>query len=375
MDCSPNINKIGTGHSSMFAERFFPTDLPTWAIFAELILCGAIICLVGARLTRLADVISDMLNLGKAWVGLLLLASITSLPELVTGATSVLLSQPDLAFGNIFGSCMFNVAIIVILDGLLRSGTVLDRASQAHSLSSSMGIVLMVLAALGMALVHQAAEGSTPLAAQLIEAGWCVALAVAYVACMRLSFRFERQLQITNPQAPSETANLNDRRVYVKFAGLALVLIGVTMWLTKTADVLQDHPIQVLGGRTLGATFVGVFFLAAATSLPEIVTSVTAVRIGQVDLALGNIFGSNMFNVFVIPFLKLFSLFKGDALLMAPDRFAMQSHMLAALFAILITAVAVAGLVYRTRRRLFHFGFDSVLIAVLYCTGMYVLLR
>lgn len=358
----------------MFAAKFFGANLPTWAIFAELILCGAFICLVGSRLTRLADIISDMLNLGKAWVGLLLLASITSLPELVTGATAVVLSQPDLAFGNIFGSCMFNVAIIVILDGLLRSGTVLNRASQAHSLSSSMGIVLMALAALGMALVHQAADGSTPVSAEILEAGWCLVLAGAYVACMRLSFRFERQLQIANQPTTPEVAGSGNRTVYLKFAGLALALIGLTMWLTHIADVLQDHPIEILGGKILGATFVGVFFLAAATSLPEIVTSITAIRIGQVDLALGNIFGSNMFNVFVIPLLKLFSLLKGDALLMTPDHFALQSHMLAALFAILITAVAVAGLVYRTRRRLFHFGFDSVLIAVLYCTGMYALL-
>ncbi len=358
----------------MFAEKFFGADLPTWAIFAELILCGAFICMVGARLTRLADVISDMLNLGKAWVGLLLLASITSLPELVTGATAVVLSQPDLAFGNIFGSCMFNVAIIVILDGLLRSGTVLHQASRAHNLSSSMGIVLMAIAALGMALVHEAAEGSTPLSAEVLEAGWCIVLAGAYVACMRLNFRFERQLQTTAPTAVSKIASSGERTIYLKFMGLALALIGLTMWLTHTADVLQDHPIKILGGRVLGATFVGVFFLAAATSLPEIVTSITAVRIGQVDLALGNIFGSNMFNVFVIPLLKIFSLFKGDALLMTPGHFTMQAHMLAALFAILITAVAVAGLVYRTKRRLFHFGFDSVLIAVLYCTGMYVLL-
>ena len=86
----------------MFAEWLFSAHLPTWAIFAELILCGLIISMAGARLTRLADRISDILNLGKAWVGLLLLAGITSLPEVVTGGTAVTIGQPDLAFGNIF---------------------------------------------------------------------------------------------------------------------------------------------------------------------------------------------------------------------------------------------------------------------------------
>jgi cation:H+ antiporter len=152
------------------------------------------------------------------------------------------------------------------------------------------------------------------------------------------------------------------------------VLVALTIWLTRTGDVLQDRPIGLLGGRTLGATFVGAFFLAPATSLPEIVTSITAVRIGHLDLALGNIFGSNMFNIFVIPLLKLFSIARGDSLLMFGARFSLPSHTLTALFALLITAVAVGGLVYRSERRLFHFGMDSILIGLIYIVGMALLL-
>ncbi|MCZ6651653.1 MAG: hypothetical protein O7D91_01305 [Planctomycetota bacterium] len=359
----------------MFAEWLFGDRLPTWAIFVELLLCGLIISVAGARLTRLADRISDILNLGKAWVGLLLLAGITSLPEVVTGGTAVTIGQPNLAFGNIFGSCMFNVAIIVILDGLMRSGTVLRVANPSHSLSSSMGIVLIALAVLGMTLVQQAADAESPVSPEVMEAVLCVLLAGAYVACMRLSFRFEQQLQNGEQIALAKTADQQVRRIYISFAILSVILIIVTIWLTRTADVLQDHPIGLLGGRTLGATFVGVFFLAAATSLPEIVTSITAVRIGQVDLALGNIFGSNMFNIAVIPMLKVFSLLNGQTMLMDPTNFAVQGHTIAGLFAILITGVAVAGLVYRTKRRLFHFGIDSVLIGVIYLVGMYILLR
>ena len=270
---------------------------------------------------------------------------------------------------------MFNVAIIVILDGLMRSGTVLRVANPSHSLSSSMGIVLIALAVLGMTLVEQAADADSPVSPEVMEAGLCILLAFAYVACMRLSFRFERQLQNGEQMALLKTADPQARRIYVSFAILSVILIVVTIWLTRTADVLQDHPIGLLGGRTLGATFVGVFFLAAATSLPEIVTSITAVRIGQVDLALGNIFGSNMFNIAVIPILKVFSLLNGQTMLMDPTNFAVQGHTIAGLFAILITGVAVAGLVYRTKRRLFHFGIDSVLIGVIYLVGMYILLR
>ena len=82
-----------------------------------------------------------------------------------------------------------------------------------------------------------------------------------------------------------------------------------------------------------------------------------------------------MFNIAVIPILKVFSLLNGQSMLMDPANFAVQGHTVAGLFAILITGVAVAGLVYRTKRRLFHFGIDSVLIGVIYLVGMYILLR
>ena len=198
----------------MFSEWFFPANLPTWAILLELIVCGALICVAGARCTRAADLISDMLNLGKAWTGLLLLAGITSLPEVVTGITAVSIRQPDLAFGNIFGSCMFNVAIIVILDGLLRSGSVLRDANPAHGLSSSMGIVLMVLAVLGMTLVAQATQQVTTVSPAVLESLFCVAIAGTYFACMRLSFRFERQLHNNAQPTLADAAAKRDRTIY-----------------------------------------------------------------------------------------------------------------------------------------------------------------
>lgn len=364
----------------MFSEWIFGADLlPTWALFAELIFCGLLVIITGARLTHLADALSDKLNLGKAWVGLLLLAGITSLPELVTGSTAVIIGEPDLAFGNIFGSCMFNVAIIVLLNGLLPGGSILKGANLSHSLSSAFGIVLMSIAVLGFSLVQQLAgkdaTGTVSSSAAYFEGFYCLVIAATYLSCMRLNYRFERQLQENSQLSTSESAYDGPAHLYSKFTALAAVLITLTIWLTKTGDVLQDHPLEFLGGKTLGGTFVGAFFLAVATSLPEIVTCVTAVRIGQLNLALGNIFGSNMFNIFVIPLLKIVSVLKGDQLLMYGEKFSILSHSITGLLAILITAVALASLTYRTKRRFLRLGFDSVLIGLIYLIGMYLVLR
>jgi cation:H+ antiporter len=360
----------------MFAEKLFG-EVPNWALFLELFICGVIVTGVGARLTYLADAIGDRFNIGKAWIGLILLASITSLPEVVTGITAVSIGEPDLAFGNIFGSCMFNVAIIVVLNGFMPGGSILKNAKLTHSLSSSLGIVLMTFALLGCTVVYGIAqEPNGTYLARWIEGAVCLAIFFSYFACIRLNSRLERRLisgvdDSAEEQAPGSGVNPS----IAAFVMFAVVLIGATFCLTKTADILDERPLAILGGRPLGATFVGAFFLSVCTSLPEIATSVAAVRMGHLDLALGNIFGSNMFNVFVIPLLKITSLARGDALLMSGPNFSLSAHTLTGFSAILITSIAVASLVYRTQRRVFRFGFDSALIGVTYIISMSLLLR
>lgn len=359
----------------MFATRLFD-DLPTWALLLEIVLCGLLVTMIGAKLTYLADVLSDRLNLGKAWIGLILLATVTSLPEVMAGITSVALGEPDLAFGNIFGSCMFNVAIIVIINGITRSGSVLKGAHITHSLSSTLGILMITIAVASMTLVNRlfVSAGSNP-PTGAIWAEWicCATIGIMYLLCMRLNYRFERS-NVTADLPPATIEHNSISFLGTKLLAMAMALIVCTMWLTHTADALDDQPIGLLGGRTLGATFVGAFFLSVATSLPEIVISVTAVRMGQLDLALGNIFGSNMFNIFVIPMLKIASAIKGEALLMAGPSFSLSSHTLAGVFAILISITSVAGLVYRTQRKLLSFGFDSFLIALIYVIGLTLIL-
>ena len=152
------------------------------------------------------------------------------------------------------------------------------------------------------------------------------------------------------------------------------MLVLAAWWLTRTGDVLGSHEIDMLG-RPLGATFVGAGFIALSNSLPEIVTALSAARLGNVDLALGNIFGSNMFNIFVIPMLKVTSLVKGDALLMVEGRFDATQNLIAGLLAVLLTAIAVGGLTYQSERKMLgRFGLDSLLIAVAYAGGMILLL-
>jgi cation:H+ antiporter len=341
----------------------------TWTLLAELLLAAGIVIVAGTRFTRSADTLADRLGIGGGWIGLILLATVTSLPELVSGGTATALGNVDLALGGILGSCSFNITLIVLLNALLGGGSVLRNVSLSHALSSSFGLALIGLALLGIVLLEKFA--ARPTVAQTCEAAWALTIAVAYFGCMRLIHRFERR---TNGDATKPPRRSGGALLYVDIAAMAAVIVTASYWLATLCDVLSTHKIDMIG-RPLGATFVGAGFLALATSLPEITTSFAAVRLGNLDLALGNIFGSNMFNIFVIPILKVVSLAQGDALLIANGNVDETQNIITGLLAMLLTAIAVGSLIYKSSRKMLRrFGFDSVLIATTYVGGMILLL-
>jgi cation:H+ antiporter len=98
------------------------------------------------------------------------------------------------------------------------------------------------------------------------------------------------------------------------------------------------------------------------------------VRINNLDMALGNVFGSNMFNILVLPVTKLAAYTNHDPLLMSGRDFSPNVNLLAGLLPVLLTAVAVAGIVYRTQRRVLRLGFDSAVLLFIYIAGMVAIL-
>ena len=349
----------------MFSESYFGATLPTWALFAEIALAGLLVIVLAARLTRLVDTLAEERNQAKAWIGMLLLATVTSLPEVVTGATAVAIGNTNMAFATIFGSCSLNLTLIVLINAVIGGGSILSRATGSHTLTSTFGIILLCLALLGITLVDKFA--SRPALAQGCELVVAGVIALSYYAFVRLTYHIDHADRV--PPEVKASAAPRTSGLGVKITLIATVLVAAAWWLTKTGDVLANHHIELIG-RPLGASFVGAAFLALATSLPEIVTCLAAVKLGQLDLALGNIFGSNMFNILVIPLLKMVSLASGDALLMNGEAFNPLSATIAGLLPILLTGITVVGLTYSARRQVLRFGIDSVLLLLVYAAGM-----
>ena len=116
-----------------------------WSLFLA---CSGLIAIAGFWLARYGDVIAEKTQLGGTWIGVILVATVTSLPELVTGISSVTLADaPDIAVGDVLGSCVFNLALVAVLDFLHRETPIYRTASHGHILSAGFSIMLPVLCA------------------------------------------------------------------------------------------------------------------------------------------------------------------------------------------------------------------------------------
>jgi cation:H+ antiporter len=310
---------------------------------------GAVVVLAGTRLARHADAIAEATRLGRLWIGSVLLAAATSLPELTTDVSAVRLGAPDLAVGDLFGSSMANMLILALVDLLPPRRKVLQRATLDHALSASLAISVNALAAVLVVL--------RPERTVLSVGPGSLLLALVYLAGTRAVYRQARR------EGPAIEAEGPARRV-VSRAVRGFALAALAVFVAAPAFAWSARGIAQVTG--LGNTFVGTWLLGVSTSLPELVASVAAVRLGAFDLAVGNLFGSNAFNMAI--FVALDAAQPGS-LFAAIE----PSHALSALFAVILMSVGVAAIVYRAERRFAMLEPDSLLMVLAYALGICLL--
>jgi cation:H+ antiporter len=311
----------------------------------------------GTKLARYGDVIAEKTGLGRIWIGLALLAFITSLPELVTGVSAaVLVKIPDLAVGTLLGSCLFNITILVILDVLNRKSPVLSEASPRHMISAGVGIVLIGTA------------GGSILAGERfsdLSLGWIglpsFIILLLYLTGMWGIFKYERRQSRSIIHTAHQYSKDAERRVYLKFAMAAMAVIGAGIWLAFIGDDLAT----ITGW---GNTFIGSLFLAVSTSMPELVICIAAFRIGAVDLAVADVLGANMINIAKIFVVDLFYT-QGSFLAEASGE-----NLITAVTAITMSLVVIIGLKFRQKSKTFIVSsWYGPLLLALHTSGAYLL--
>ena len=311
---------------------------------------ATVIVFAAVTLTKYADVIATRTRLGRLLVGSLFLAGATSLPELTIDYHAIQLGLPDMAIGGLLGSSLFNLLILAIADLVHHTrGRLFSRTAASHSLSGTVSIALTAI--VGMAIFVEAEVGGVTFWRFGLGA---IALGLAYLFGMRLVY-FNQRAKVEHYEVPE--------------AGYAGAL-GVSLWraglgyLVATIVILLAAPYLASSAGTLaeltqlGDTFIGTTLVAFATSLPELVTTIAAVRIGAIDLAIGNIFGSNTFNIMlIIPLDALTS----TSLLGEVSTI----HLLTCFAVCLTTSVVILGQLYRVERRVLFFEPDAALVIAL----------
>jgi cation:H+ antiporter len=303
----------------------------------QFVLCAGIIVVAGTFLTQYADAIAAITKLGRLVVGSVLLAGATSLPELTVDISAVRMGLADLAVGDLLGSSLMNLLILAVLDlSHHPRGKMLSRQGAAHALSGSVSAGLMGLVALGL-LTANAFE---PFAVFGISPAIFL-LVIAYCFGVRLVYLDQRIAVQTAAEQGEVATSLRSAMTLTKalvgFAICAAVIFLSGPYLAESAGELADK-------TGLGNTFVGTTLVALSTSLPELVSMLAALRLGAIDLAIGNAFGSNAFNMILFAPLDFVH---HDSLLAAVS----PRHAITCVAAMLATLVAIMGQLYQSKSR------------------------
>ena len=336
-------------------------------VWLQFIGLSIVIVIAGTKAARYGDVIAERTGLGRVRVGLMLLAVISSMPEMVTGISSVTLVDtpgfgPDFGVGTLLGSTLFNLTILVVLDVLSRGGPVLSKASLSHLPLAGMGILLMVGA--GFSVRFAGAFDGAAL-------GWVgvptIVILVVYLAGIWFIMRRGRAETEMDPATvavagePASVVGGPIWRVWAKLAASAVAIIAAGIFLPYVAN-------DIAAVTGWGASFVGSLLLAIATSMPELVIAIAAFRIGAVDLAVADILGANMLDVAHLFTIDLF--FTSGPVLSSVS----GSHATTAAIVTSMTVIVAAGILLRRRRKTFRvISWYAVLLLGLYLYGAYAL--
>ncbi len=326
-------------------------------VWLEFTLCLLLIVVAGYRLSLYGDMIAEKLALTRTWVGVVMVASVTSLPELVTGVSSVTVAQtPDIALGDILGACLINLMMIVVLDFLHREESVYTRAHIGHTLAAGFGVVMIGLVAVNLLLTQAGMH------IYVFHVGlYSPLILLIYALAMRIIFLYEQMQELPTADLSNQRYRATPlRRALIGYA-LAALVVAVGIWLPFVGKMLA-----VQHGWAEG--FVGTLFVAAVTSLPEAVVSIAAVRLGSLDMALGNLFGSNLFNIAILALDDI--AYTPGPLLAAVD----PAHAVSALSAMVMSGIAIIGLFYRARGRVLRtVGWASLFLLAVYLFNGYAL--
>jgi cation:H+ antiporter len=333
--------------------------LPPLAAFLVL---GAVIFAVAGGLARAADAIADTTGLGRAWVGAILLGASTSLPEITTDVNAALLALPDIGVGDLMGSTLANMLILALLDLVYARKWILRQVAVNQAVVGLLAIALTMIAGIAISSGGFGRIGHVGVESLLIVGVYLLGMRVFYQLTQTSSEGLIPDAPLPAEREPTSGRRERLRAALWTFGLAAAVLVAVTPLLVLSAEAFAIE-------SGLSQTFVGTLLVGITTSFPEIAATIAAVRLGAVDLAVGNIFGSNAFNMCVLLLMDL--AYTNGPVLAAVS----PAHVMTAQLAALSVSFGVLGVISRMQQRSAVTRFGSFLIVGCYAAGFWLLSR
>lgn len=342
-------------------------QLPLWGLAAIFVVAAALVWAAGTRLASYVDGISDRTGLGKAFTGMLLLGGITSLPEVAAVSTSASLGNAPLAVNNLLGTASINLLLLAVADIAYGRDALTSVAARPSTLMQ--GVLSMLLAS-AVALI--ATIGDVRLWA--VGAGSTILL-LGCIGALWLSSDFESRHVW---EAVGSEEKEQDARKGMPSPGLGkvwplkkLVLAtAVTAGVILIAGFALSVSADAMAAKTgIADGMVGFLLVGFSTSLPEVSSVTAAVRMRRYDMAVGDIFGTNLFNIALL-FLAD-AIYRGEPVLAQAGRF----EAIGATLAVLLTGIFIVGLLERRDRTLLRMGYDSIAAVLIFAGGVVGLAR
>ncbi|MCR6111378.1 sodium:calcium antiporter [Bacillus sp. A301a_S52] len=247
------------------------------------------------KLSTYADIIGERTRLGGMMAGTILLAGATSLPEVTTSLTAVTVGNPDIAVSNIFGSNLFNLLILAIGDIYFRKQKIFSYIGKDHLLTGFLNVGLTAIVFIAI----------------LFPTGYAIFNIGIEIYLLVLFYILGLRYMTTSPDANSvlEVASTNEssyhtQTVSLRKAQFGFFIAALIILIAGSALTISGDAIALATG--LSSSFMGTFLIAGATSLPEVVTVIVALQLANYHLAVGNILGSNLFNLMILVLCDIF---------------------------------------------------------------------
>ncbi len=338
--------------------------VPLAVNIALVVVAAVVVWGAGTRISRVVDAIAERTGIGRVFAGFLLLGGVTSLPELASAVTASYSGHASLALSGLLGSVATNVLLLAIADAVLgRDALTSVVAHPATLLQGTLGILLLGVVAAGITVGD----------IELFGIGvWSASLVPLFAIAVWLSSRYEnRPTWIVAggglPMAPPTPSTASEHGASQTLRGLVVDATVTGLIILVAGSLLAETGDAIAYQTGIGESLVGFLLVGLATSLPEISSMVAAVRLHRYELAIGDIFGTNLFDLLLIPVADI--AYGRAPILSTGGRF----EALAALLGIVLTAIYVVGLLDRRNRTFLRMGYDSLVAIVVYVVGLAVL--